>query len=196
MMNRHLLPRWLALAALPALVALAATPVHGTAKVATPVYGTAAATPAVAVEGKKTTWQVGLLSIRSMYQIPGTTWRGYKSNFYRFFVLTLRLANTGSQALAPADDLTLMMKVRPPYLPHQMGYSAGFTISDRTDKGLVALMQTAARTYGGVLPWTVARPGQSLIYSYLIGTNRGDSHYGLYNFRVRKTPQYLFDTGM
>ncbi len=196
MISRQMLSRRLALAALPAFVALAATPNYGIAKVATPVHGTAAATPAVAVEGKKTTWQVSLLGIRSMYQIPGTTWRGYRSNFYRFFVLTLRIANTGSVALAPADDLTLMMKVRPPFLPHQMGYSAGFTLPDRTDKGLVPLMQAAARIYGGVLPWTVVNPGQSLTYSYLIGTNRGDSHYGLYNFRVRKAPQYLFDTGM
>jgi len=194
MMNKPLLPRRLVLAALPALVALAATPVHGAAT-AVAVHATAA-TAVVAVEGKKTTWQVSLLGIRSMYQIPGTTWRGYRSNFYRFFVLTLRLANTGGQAVAPADDLTLMMKVRPPYLPHQMGYSAGFTLPDRTDKALVAMVQTAARTYGGVVPWTIAKPGQSLIYSYLIGTNRGDSHYGLYNFRVRKAPVYLFDTGM
>ena len=196
MISRHRLSWRLALAALPAFVALTAMPIHGIAKVATPVHRTAAATPAVAVEGKKTTWQVSLLSIRSMYQVPGTTWRGYRSNFYRFFVLTLRLANTGSLALAPADDLTLTLKVRPPYLPHQMGYSAGFTIPDRTDKALVAMVQTAARTYGGVAPWTVAQSGQSLTYSYLIGTNRGDSHYGLYNFRVRKAPQYLFDTGM
>jgi len=195
MMNRYMLSRRLALAALPAFVAIVATPVQARV-LAAPVNGRVAASPAVAVEGKKTTWQVSLLSIRSMYQIPGTTWRGYKGNFYRFFVLTLRLANTGGQAVAPADDLTLMMKVRPPYQPHQSGYSAGFTISDRTDKGLVVLMQAAARTYGGVLPWTVAQPGQSLTYSYLIGTNRGDSHYGLYNFRVRKAPQYLSDTGM
>ncbi len=195
MISRHTLSRRLALAALPAVVAFAALPVPARVIAAT-VHRIAAATPAVAVEGKKTTWQVSLLGIRSMYQIPGTSWRGYRSNFYRFFVLTLRIANTGGQAVAPADDLTLMMKVRPPYLPHQMGYSAGFTLPDRTDKALVAMVQTAARTYGGVVPWTVARPGQSLTYSYLIGTNRGDSHYGLYNFRVRKAPQYLFDTGM
>ncbi len=195
MMNKHMLSRRLALAALPAFVGLAALPVQ-TRVLAAPVNGRVAASPAVAVEGKKTTWQVSLLGIRSMYQIPGTTWRGYRSNFYRFFVLTLRIANTGGVALAPADDLTLMMKVQPPYQPHQSGYSAGFTISDRTDKGLVSLMQAASHIYGGVLPWTVAKPGQSLTYSYLIGTNRGDSHYGLYNFRVRKAPQYLFDTGM
>ncbi len=195
MMNRPLPSRRLALAAPLVLVALTLTPAQ-VRVFAAPVHSKTAASSAVSIEGKKTTWRVSLLRTRGLYQIPGTTWRGYRSNFYRFFVLTLRLTNTGGKALAPADDLTLTLKVHPPYLPHQMGYEAGFTILDRTDKVLVGMMRTAAHLYGGVVPWTVASPGHTLTYCYLIGTNRGDSHYGLYNFQTRKAPQYLFDTGL
>ncbi len=198
MVNRHTLPRRLALAALPALVALA-TPVHSSASAAVVQGARTPAGPSASVEGKhKTTWQVSLLGIRSMYRIPATSWRGYKSDFYRFFVLTLRLTNSGGRALDPADDLVLSLKVHPPYEPHQSGYAAGFTILDRTDKVLVGMMRTAARTYGGAVPWTVAQPGQSLTYCYVIGTNRGDSHYGLYNILPHNEggTTYLFDTGM
>lgn len=195
-MNRHRHTwRQCILAALLALVTLAAAPSQAQV-FAAPAHRAAADAPPAIVKGKKTTWQVSLLRTRSMYQIPGTTWRGYRGNFYRFFVLTLRLTDTGGQAIAPADDLTLTLRVRPPYLPHQQGYLAGFTILDRTDKVLVGMMRTAAHLYGGETPWTVASPGHTLTYCYVIGTNRGDSHYGLYNFQTRKAPQYLFDTGL
>ncbi len=206
MISAHTLSRRVALVALPALVGLAAAPVHGAVLTSSPrgampaasIRAAVTASPTVAVKGRKTTWQVSLLGIRSMYRIPGTSWVGYKSNFYRFFVLTLRLTNTGDRTLAPADDLVLALKVSPPSIPHQAGYAAGFTILDRTDKVLVGMMRTAARTYGGAVPWTAARPGQSTTYCYVIGTNRGDSHYGLYNILPRKEggTTYLLDTGM
>jgi len=191
MLSTYELTRRLALAT---LIALAASPTYSAATAAS-THGMVGS--AVAVEGRKSTWQVSLLSIRGMYRIPNTAWRGYKSNFYRFFVLTLRLTNKGAVAADPADDLGLSLKVHPPYTPHQMGYSAGFTILDRTDKVLVGMMRTAARTYGGAVPWTVARPGQPMTYCYVIGTNRGDSHYGLYNIvPVKRINKYLFDTGL
>lgn len=195
MMHKHTSSWRFVLAAPTVLVSLVLAPIQASVHAA-PVHGTATASRTATVEGKKTTWQVGLLGIRSMYQIPNTSWRGYRGNFYRFFVLTLRVANMGGRAVAPADDLTLTLKVRPPYQPHIQGYSAGFTILDRTDKVLVGMMRTAAHLYGGVTPWTVASPGRSLTYCYVIGTNRSDSHYGLYNFQTRKAPQYLFDTGL
>lgn len=161
-------------------------------------HAASASAPAVvAVTGETTTWTLSLSRIRGMQRIPHTSWRGYNANVFQTYVLTLQLTNTGGRAAAPAHDLTLTMKVtEPQYAPRDLGaYAAGYT--EPEPKGpFVAMLREAARQYGGVPAWTVARPGHALTYSYVILTNRGNSHYGLYNAPPYKKYIYLLDTGV
>lgn len=157
------------------------------------VHAAAVAKAPVPVLGLTTNWRLELLRSRSMYRIPYTTWSAYKANFYRIFVFTLRLTNTGARPASPYADLNLIIRVKPQYPTR---YISGFMTLSPKAKVFHDMMVEAAHEFGGVPIWQTARPGQTLIYSLVIATNRGDSHYGLYNELPYKRPVFLADTGL
>lgn len=146
----------------------------------------------IAVKGETTTWRLSLLRIGSTLRIPHVNWvRGYRANYYRFFILSVQLTNTGSHMADPFDDLVLTLKVKPPY---PTKFTPGWTSLSR--KGIfVAMYNEVVHDYGGAYPWQTAKPGSTIVYTYLIATNRGDSHYGLYNAPPYKSYVFLTNTG-
>jgi len=153
----------------------------------------AARTVAVVVKGTTARWLLSSLRIRSMDRIPHTEWRrGYRSSFYRFFVLDVTLTNMGPVMADPYDDLTLTLKVKPMYPTR---FTAGWT-SLRHVPVFDSLYREASRLYGGVAPWRPTTPRATTTYVYVIATNRGDAHYGLYNAPPYKKYVFLLDTGV
>ena len=149
--------------------------------------------PTATVQGTVTSWRLSLLAIRSVDRIPHTSWVGYRGNFYRFFVLTLRMTNAGSVAADPYHDLILTLRVMPPRFTH---YAEGF-MPMRIDRDVFEdIATTAAQEFGGQPLWVATKPGRSSTYVAVIGTNRGDAHYGLYNFSLRKGYALLFSVGV
>jgi hypothetical protein len=148
--------------------------------------------PTVNVKGNTTTWTLRLVSLRSMNRIPNTTWKNYAMNMWKFWVLQLSMTNTGQRAASLSDDLDITLRILPQYQTNPP--SPGWAQVLPNDKGLRPLILAAAREFGGALSWQVTQPGHTTLYSYLIGSRRGESHYGLYN----ATPKgfiFLFDTG-
>jgi len=135
-----------------------------------------AASIPVGVSGKTTRWTIGLAGIRAMNHIPHTTWAD-RANHWGFYIATVRLTNVGSRTAVPADDLMLTMKVIP---PHSTKYLYGWASTPR-QKPYLAWTRAAIRLVGGTAPWVVAQLGQTLTYTYVFMTARGDNHYGLYN---------------
>jgi hypothetical protein len=148
--------------------------------------------PAVGVQGSVTSWRLELVDIRPMNRIPNTTWKNYATNKWKFWVLHLRMTNTGHRASSISDDLEITLRILPQY--QSSPPSPGWTQVGPNDTGLRPLILAATRQFGGALSWQVTQPGKTTLYCYLIGSKRGESHYGLYN----ATPKgfvFLFDTG-
>jgi hypothetical protein len=116
----------------------------------------------------------------------------YAAKVWRIFVLTVRLANTGSQAAAPYADLTLNMRVIPPHPAH---YLAGWTPLPRDPIG-ESLQRGAARQFGGALPWVTTAPGATTTYCIVIAVKPGDTGYGLYNYSHNNGYVFLLNTGV
>jgi hypothetical protein len=131
-----------------------------------------------------------VLNIHHVDRFPGFSSVRYTT--FEYFVLTIRLTNTGQRPSSLKDDLTLVLRVMPPHFAY---FTPGWTLV--TQKSWWGpLEKAAAQKFGGVLPGTITRPGMSTIYSYLIGAERGDSHYGLYQFDpVTRRYRLLFPTG-
>ncbi len=150
------------------------------------------------VGGQKTTWRVALTRI---WSTDGSafprSWHGYRGSFFRFYVLTLRLTNTGRRTADPYDDLLLTLKVMP---PHTSRHLSGFTEVAIDDPGMGPIARGAPRSYGAAVPWQATAPGHTTAYCYIIATVQGESHYGLYNVSTQGglAPTYtlLFDTGL
>lgn len=158
-----------------------------------PASVTAAANSStVTVQGYHTTWRASLLHVWRMDRIPGVYWVSYKTNFYSFIVVTLRLTNTGHRTEAPYTDLALEIKVMPPRFTR---YTSGFAPLNRDEQVFIAMAKSAAKTYGGVVPWETARPGQTKTYCYVIGFARTEWNFGLYNQLFGKPAVYMFNTG-
>jgi len=168
-----------------------------------PIVATASTTrvasPAVAVKGLTTAWQLSLDHIRQLDQIPHVYWKANRTHFYQIYVLTLTLKNTGERPADPFDDLMLTLKVtQPKYAVNTASYTAGFTQPQRIDS-FPAMYTEAAKLYGGTVPWSVTKPGATTVYTYIISTSRGNTHYGLYNFYYKPpTIGYVFllNTGL
>jgi hypothetical protein len=152
--------------------------------------------PVVSVLGQATTWKLSLLNLRKVDRIPGTQWRAYTSHEWAFWVLTLKMTNTGKKTAEIADDLGLTLKANAASLA-KLGYtSPGWTAVDRKSKVLGGFIPAAAKAYGGVVPWVMTQPGKTTIYCYLIGARSQESHMGLFNSLPYKPQVFLFDTGM
>jgi len=148
--------------------------------------------PTVSVQGNTTNWKLQLVSMQTMYRIPHTTWANYASNLWEFWVLKLNMTDIGPHAASLSTDLNITLAQLPKYQSSIL--PTGWTQVSPTDQGLRPLIQAAAQQFGGALSWQVTQPGHTTLYSYLIGSRRGGSHYGLYN----ATPKgyiFLFDTG-
>src|SRR5579871_6940614 len=79
-----------------------------------PAVASAASSSTVTVTGYKTTWSASLLQVRRMNRIPHVYWVSYKTNFYSFIVVNVRLTNTGHRTENPYTDLGLALLVMPP----------------------------------------------------------------------------------
>ena len=144
----------------------------------------------VALTGQQTHWKMTVLRINQLDRFPGIAFGGYAIR--KFYVIVARLSNSGQHAANLADDLTLVLKVMP---PHFTQYTPGWTLVKQAPP-FTQMEQAAAKMYGGAVPWKVTRPGATTTYTYLIGTSREDSHYGLYHFDpVARNYRLLFPTG-
>ena len=144
--------------------------------------------PTVTLDGTKTSWRMAVQRIVSIDRFPGIAYNEY--SIRRFFALRIRMTNVGTKPADLADDVVLVLRVMPPHLTY---YTPGWTLVSQM-QSYPTMEKAAAKTYGGVLPFVVTRPSQTMTYSYLIATNRGDSHYGLYQFTLKKGLVLLFPT--
>jgi len=151
-----------------------------------------ASSSTVTVQGYKTTWRASLLKVGRMDRIPHVNWVSYKFHFYSFVVLTLRLTNTGSKTENPYTDLGLVLKVLP---PRQTKYLSGFAPLNQDEKVFIDMAHSAAKIYGGAVPWQATQPGQTRIYCVVFGIARSEWHFGLYNVLFAKPAVFMFNTG-
>jgi len=145
------------------------------------------------ITGVTTAWKVELLSIHAMDRIPHTefanSWTFYRGNFARFYVIGLKLTNTGTHSADPYHDLNLVIQ------PKKPGGSA-YAELNRTQWPQERLMKVAAQQFGGMLPWTATAPGATTNYCFVYAAVREQSHFGLVNFDPKKGYIYLFETGV
>jgi hypothetical protein len=175
------------------LICLLAT-LHGqapaTTRAATAGSPSVARWPTVTVTGLHTTWTLTVTAMRKMNQIPQTQCVCYKANIWTFWVINLRATNIGSHAASIFGDLQLALKILPKY---QTYGTSGWTTLLRQQQ-YTAMMETAAKVFGGAVSWQITQPHQTTAYCYVIGARRGESHYGFYNVSPTTTT-FLFDTG-
>jgi hypothetical protein len=172
----------------------------GILPVAVALPAAAATSQTLTLDGRYSSWTFHPIAFHLRYSFPGLAWHDTSREF---IVLTADMNNTGRRAgrmvgmpstarasvLQTIPDVIFAFKVLPNFATR---YPQGWSNVGR-DTYYDKMTLEATKLYGGVVPWSLTKPGHTTRYTIVFNVAR-EKHYGFYQWVHGQGYIYLLPT--